>query len=307
MAPSPKRILQIVLSEECLDDDPGDWDAPAAIARDQEGVGSVADELQRVTSRVQSCADGSAEAVLAAAAPSLSQTRSTVVSPCSLSESLPAARTESNPTQTTNRAGAGIISGNGSGEQKKSLDKISGNSPNRIAYEMRKVFSLEDKGEWRHQEVEESVHRRSSEYADYENWQDAPTLNSVSCVPTHVHGRSAEEEAELVPDEAEFDTTDVDNKTADANVVMAITANAPFEEREKSTTERYNSKSGYKLRTFLSTPSIIKSQKAFALRRTPSYEPEGYNEYGEAEYDEEFEKESPLHINGKRISRVRWT
>ena len=147
--------------------------------------------------------------------------------------------------------------------------------------------------------MKESVHRRSSEYADYENWQDALTLNSVSCVPTHVHGRSAEEEAELVPDEEEFDTTDVDNKTADANLVMAITANAPFEEREKSTTERYNSKSGYKLRTFLSTPSIIKSQKAFALRRTPSYEPEGYNEYGEAEYDEEFQKESPLHINGQ--------
>jgi len=281
MAPSPKQALQNAFSKDSfLDDDPDDdWNASAAVAvarknRHEDNEGLVPDDLHRVTSRVvQSNADGSAETVLATAAPSLSRTKSTVTSPNNnnLSNSLPMTRTKSTP-HTINPV-----------------------SPNvRLAYAMRKVFSREEKSEWRHQEVEELVDH-------HHNVQDnAPSPSSrVARVSSHIQGSWAEDGAELVLDDDEFDTIGINNRiTADANLATAKTANSAFMEKAK----RDKKSSAYKLRRFLSTPNS-KSQKVSALRRTPSYEPEGYDEYGDAEYDEdEYERESPLYSNDPHLS-----
>eukprot|EP00580_Thalassiosira_gravida_P019821 CAMPEP_0201675206 /NCGR_PEP_ID=MMETSP0494-20130426/39085_1 /ASSEMBLY_ACC=CAM_ASM_000839 /TAXON_ID=420259 /ORGANISM="Thalassiosira gravida, Strain GMp14c1" /LENGTH=142 /DNA_ID=CAMNT_0048157585 /DNA_START=18 /DNA_END=443 /DNA_ORIENTATION=+ len=108
--------------------------------------------FQRVTSRVQSNEDGSAEAILAAVTPMSITQNSTSSGSTNLSNSLPLIRTKSTPntTQITN-----VAIGGGGGGNTMIRGGNSIKSPSRkMAYALRKVFSREEKDDWREGEAE---------------------------------------------------------------------------------------------------------------------------------------------------------
>ncbi|KAL9185605.1 hypothetical protein ACHAXT_003382 [Thalassiosira profunda] len=256
MAPAPAKTaahaLRRVFSAGYADDDPQEWDdgMGEGLVRDNEDEwGGGAEALQRVSSRVQSNADGSAEAVLSADILGASRSRSgsSHAAAADLEGSLPLSRAKSTPHASSAAGG-----------------------PGNLSYAMRRVFSRDESSEWNGPEAEGLVHHGR-----------APPANRMSSrvssrVSSHVSstGGAEEEGAELVLDE-EYDDVDIGADNNDIDEVH--TASSLFRDDAKRS-KRVNRKGSYKLRRFLSTPGKKKLTSASALERTKSYDAEGHDE-----------------------------